>query len=40
MTTLSSIFARLLHALEDWLELTPIQMELAEYKVEFGDLLR
>lgn len=40
MTTLSTLFARLLHVLEDWLELTPTQMELAEYHLERGDLLR
>jgi hypothetical protein len=40
MTTLRTIFARLLHGLEDWLELTPTQMELVEYSLEFGDPLR
>jgi hypothetical protein len=40
MTTLRTLFARLLHTLEDWLELTPTQMELVEYSLEFGDPLR
>ena len=39
MTTLRTLFARLLHTLEDWLELTPTQMELVEYSLGFGDLL-
>ena len=40
MTTLRSLFASLLHTLEDWLELTPTQMELVEFSLQFGDPLR
>ena len=40
MTTLRTLLARLLHTLEDWLALNQTQMELVEYSLEFGDLLR